>query len=74
MIALRSGRRAEALREAERAAELDPGDAAIWVGLGVVREQQGDRQGARGAWERALALEPGHAIALKYLRRLGTAP
>jgi outer membrane protein assembly factor BamD (BamD/ComL family) len=41
-----------------------PTDAAGWTALGVARREQGRFAEARSAYERALALQPGHADAL----------
>jgi len=60
----------EEAREAERAVELSPQDATLRVWLGSVRERRGDREGARRAYEQALALAPGDRTATKYLQRL----
>lgn len=54
----------QALSEAARAVELTAVDIEAWVVLGVVRGAAGDPAGALEAFERALQLNPAHAIAL----------
>jgi len=49
------GRAERLLRELARRA---PGQAIVHFNLGVVLEQQGDLEGARAAWRRALAIDP----------------
>ena len=57
-----------------QAVELAPGFASAWFALGEVREQRGDRDGARAAFEKARAADPQdrHGAAL-HLVRLGAA-
>ena len=57
-----------------QAVELAPGFASAWFALGEAREALGDREGARAAFERAAAADPGdrHGAALR-LARLGGA-
>lgn len=47
-----------ALESAQRAVELAPTDAGAFLNLGLAREREGDAQGAREAYERALKLDP----------------
>ena len=54
----------DALAQAVQATELTPEDIEAWVVLGVVRGAAGDDEGALAAFERALQLNPAHAIAL----------
>ncbi len=42
----------------KKATELDPGDARAWLALAELLERQGDFDGAVGAFEHALAIEP----------------
>ena len=58
VCALRLGRADEAGRWFARAAAVDPQRFEAWVNLAVVRERQGDRDGARRALERAVELRP----------------
>jgi predicted TPR repeat methyltransferase len=57
-----------------QAVELAPRFASAWFALGEVRDRQGDRDGARTAFEKALATDPQdrHGAALQ-LARLGAA-
>jgi len=55
----RRGLWAEARFRFERAAELDPHNAAAFNNLAVACEQQGDFAGAREAYEEARRLKPG---------------
>ncbi len=57
-----------------QAVELAPGFASAWFALGEVREQRGDRDGARAAFEKARDADPQdrHGAAL-HLARLGVA-
>ncbi len=47
-----------ALESAQRAVELAPTDPGAFLNLGLAREREGDQQGAREAYERALKLDP----------------
>lgn len=38
-----------------------PGDAPAWNDLGIAREERGQLDGARAAWERASALDPAYS-------------
>ncbi len=62
--------RGDAVAELTAAAELSPGDAAIWSDLGVARVQAGDRPGAREAFLRALAIAPNLMSAQENLAKL----
>lgn len=50
----------EAAGQAEHAIQLDPDYAKAWLGLGFFLKEQGDRQGAAGAFEKTLDLYPGY--------------
>ncbi len=58
------GRPAEALVYAELATERAPERASAWILVGNLRGMTGDLEGARSAFEAALALEPGSPEAL----------
>ena len=49
----------EAARNFELATRIHPAHARAWNNLGVARARMGDDAGARRAYEKALALEPG---------------
>jgi tetratricopeptide (TPR) repeat protein len=70
MAQLDLGRWQEAIRELGNAAGQSdaPADAVFW--LGVNDWLNGDRDGARARYDRALALAPNHAAALRALERL----
>lgn len=61
---------AEAERLFSRATEVDPGAAETWVRLGLVRARQHERESARAAWKRALALDPSRRDVVEWLRQL----
>lgn len=42
-------------------------EAAIWTGVGWTRWRTGDPSGAKGAWKKAISLEPGQGQAVLYL-------
>lgn len=71
-IALRlGGKPAEAAEPFESAMALEPAYAADCLAeLGAIRHACGDEAGARGLLERALAIDPGHANARRYLESL----
>ena len=48
-----------------------PEDAGLWASLGDARVATGDRDGARTAYDRALALQPGQEAAVAGLQQLG---
>ena len=52
----------EAIYRWERATELDPTYAAAFNNLAIAYEHQGELEKARGAYEKALALEPNNAL------------
>ena len=52
----------EAIYRWERAAQLDPTYAAAFNNLAVAYEHEGQLAKARGAYEKALALEPNNAL------------
>lgn len=60
----------ESLQAAHRAVELGPHEPSTHVLLGMVQEMVRDLRGARASYERALAVEPGHADALRRLALL----
>lgn len=73
-IASRRGESEEALRRARRATEIDATDDEAWNRLGVTLAASGDREGARRAWEKAIALRPENEQARGNLQRLASAP
>lgn len=52
----------EAIYRWERAAQLDPTYAAAQNNLAIAYEHEGELDKARGAYEKALELEPGNAM------------
>lgn len=60
---------AQAYDRFSQAIELDPANAAAWLGKGQVAEQETEK---RICFQRALALEPGNAQAQAELQRLDT--
>ncbi len=67
---LRAGQPKKALEVVETLARNDPSNLAVQNLLGVVRVAAGDRAGGRKAYERALALSPGHPGAILNLSSL----
>ncbi|MFZ1946060.1 MAG: tetratricopeptide repeat protein [bacterium] len=56
---------AGAERYYKKTLELDPGDAAAWLNLGLeVYQQQGRLEAAEACYRRALSLKPGYALAI----------
>lgn len=64
------GRRASALTAASRSVELAPDLADPYVLLGLVYSDRQDYQNAARFYERALAIDPGHAFAISNLSGL----
>jgi tetratricopeptide (TPR) repeat protein len=60
-------RPADAARELDAALATNPAYVPALLNLGNLREDLGDRPGARAAYERALAVEPGDSLALARL-------
>lgn len=60
-------RPADAAQELDAALEDNPDYVPALLNLGNLREDLGDRPGARAAYERALAVEPGDSLALARL-------
>ena len=60
-------RPADAAQELDAALEGNPDYVPALLNLGNLREDLGDRPGARAAYERALAVEPGNSLALARL-------
>src|SRR5687767_15945889 len=52
----------EAIYRWERAAQLDPTYAAAQNNLAIAYEHEGELSKARGAYEKAMELEPGNAL------------
>jgi Tfp pilus assembly protein PilF len=52
----------EAIYRWERATQLDPSYAAALNNLAIAYEHEGELTKARGAYEKALELEPGNAL------------
>jgi Tfp pilus assembly protein PilF len=52
----------EAIYRWERATQLDPTYAAAFNNLAIAYEQEGELEKARGAYEKALSLEPDNAL------------
>ena len=72
MAALKDGAAAEAIDLFEQAAEIVPGWAPIWLGLGDAREASGDRAGAVEAFRRCLVLDAADRLGVgPRLARLG---
>jgi putative inorganic carbon (HCO3(-)) transporter len=67
---LRHGGAEQARRVLEEAVTRLPDQPALWATLGDARVVMGDAGGARQAYERALALEPGQATAAAGLEKL----
>ncbi|MFN2371696.1 MAG: tetratricopeptide repeat protein, partial [Candidatus Krumholzibacteriia bacterium] len=72
VCALRLGRAEEARAWFGRAVGVDPERFEGWVNLAAALQQLGDREGARRALEKAVALRPGDARLRGRLRELAT--
>jgi Flp pilus assembly protein TadD len=66
----KQGRKAEAVAALRKAVELSPKDAVIWEHLGDALKVAGDAQGAREAYGKAVAADPGYEPAKKKLEEL----
>ncbi|MCX6356471.1 MAG: tetratricopeptide repeat protein, partial [Candidatus Aureabacteria bacterium] len=64
------GRLDEAIAAYERAIPLNPGDVDIYVNMGAIYAQRGDRARARELWMKALSVAPGNPRAKENLKRL----
>jgi Tfp pilus assembly protein PilF len=67
--AMAQGQMAQAYDRFSQAIELDPANAAAWLGRGLVAQQKTEK---RICFQRALALEPGNTQAQMELQRLDT--
>ena len=67
-------RPADAGRELDAALKCNPDFVPALLNLGNLREDMGDRSGARQAYQRALATEPGSSLALARLAGVSHAP
>lgn len=56
-----------ASRELDQALRANPDYAPAWLNLGNLREDVGDREGARDAYQTALKIDPTHSLALARL-------
>ncbi|HEY7285854.1 MAG TPA: sulfatase-like hydrolase/transferase [Vicinamibacterales bacterium] len=63
LLAVDAQRPADAAREFEQAAALDPGNASYWTNLGNARRALGDAASAEAAYKRALDADPDAADA-----------
>ena len=52
----------EAIYRWERATQLDPSYAAAFNNLAIAYEHEGELEKARGAYEKAIAIEPNNAL------------
>ncbi len=57
----RSGQFGDAILELERSAALRPSDYSLWLNLGVLRDQSGDRTAALSAFDEAVKRAPFYA-------------
>lgn len=64
------GRSGEALQRLEEGVAVDPGYQRIWLTLGYVNSQLGNREEARTALEKASAMDAGNSIGQSALRML----
>lgn len=70
-VEIHRGEMPSARKAAERALELDPKHLTAHVNAGIAAELSGDRDGARKAFERGLAVHPGAPSLVDGLRRVG---
>ena len=64
------GQTNDALRAYERALELKPHEADLYVNMGALCARTGDAQRAQALWQRALSIDPTNEMAKENLRRL----
>ncbi|MCX6355317.1 MAG: tetratricopeptide repeat protein [Candidatus Aureabacteria bacterium] len=64
------GRNEEALRFYNRAVELGAADVDLYVNMGSIYAQKGDKERARSLWRKALSINPAERSALENLKRL----
>src|SRR5262249_40988837 len=57
----------QALKQYEQATKANPNDAGVWTVYGILNDQTGQTEAARGAYEKALALQPTIGIAANNL-------
>lgn len=57
----KSGKRAEAIENAERAVRLSPNEFALWMKLGSLHEAEGDGASAEANYKQAIELAPNYA-------------
>lgn len=69
-VFLSQGKLKEALAEFENALKVDPKRATTWSRIGYIHSQLGDREAARSATRKALALNPSDFNALESLGEL----
>ena len=72
VLRARQGRPGEALRELKGALKRGSLDVWTWIQIGKLHAQLGEREAARSAWEKAMALEPGNAAARSLLEVTNT--
>jgi cytochrome c-type biogenesis protein CcmH/NrfG len=53
----------------EMVVRMDPGDPDAWNNLGIARIRQKKRKEARGAWQKAIEIDPGNEMALDALAK-----
>lgn len=70
----RQNRLAEARRDYQAALAAGGKAQYAWYGLGQIAETQGDKLAARGFYAKAVAADPGYALASERLATLGGAP
>jgi len=68
------GRYHEALTLVERALAIQPHNPEFLTAKGAILLKLGDREGARDAFQRALAVAPDYGDAREGLRETGTTP
>lgn len=71
LLELRGGRFLDARRDFEQAVMLNPADWMAFHLLGHTHWRLGNREAARIAWRRVIALQPGYEPTHEQLRRLG---
>jgi len=64
------GQTNDALRAYERALELKPHEADLYVNMGALCARTGDAQRAQALWQKALSIDPTNEMAKENLRRL----
>jgi len=65
-----NGKYEQALKEFQKALELNERDSEVHYNMGLIYESRNERDNAQDAYEAALSFNPKHALARKHLNHL----